>query len=139
MVRKGAGRVTAADIANAEGALPGLIAQLVKRAKDGSQETKESAAMMIGSLAAQDHGKHCKALFCAGIVRPLVNILSIGSVKAQEASARALHAIAHNQPEHQRAIFDAGAVAPLVKLLSAGSPKLQEEVSGPALLPFENP
>lgn len=127
IARKGGGRVTAQLVAN-NGGIASLIAQLVKDANEGDQETKETAAGMLSSLASQNHGEHLDALFVAGAIPPLVRILTIGSAKAMGSAAAALHALANGKPKHQAAIISCGAVVPLVKLLKTGSAKVQEEV-----------
>lgn len=105
-----------------------LLKSLVKRALEGDHETRETAAAMLSSLACQNHFQHSDAVFRAGALRPLVQLLMTGSAKAQGHAAAALHALAHEKPRHQVAIVDSGAVVPLVRLLKVGSAKVQEEV-----------
>ena len=127
MGRRAATRLTAKDI---KGGVAALIPALIKKVVDGeNMETKEAACAQLRSLAQQDHGEHCSALFNAGAVRALIKILADGSANAQGSAAGALHAIAIVKEEHQRAVMTGGGIAPLVKLLRFGSSKVQEEVS----------
>ena len=88
MVRRGAGRITAQDITRmgGEGGVPTVVAMLVKTATTGDQETKESAAVALCSLAGQNHFEHCQVVYEAGAVVPLVSILATGTSKAQGAA-----------------------------------------------------
>ena len=124
---KKSARITRKDIAKAE-SLTALIADLVKRTKDGNAEDKESAVTALRSLATQDHGEHAVDVFKAGAVKPLVAVLKVGSNDAQANASGALAAIAVKKPEHQQAIVEAGGIPPLVSLLRMGGCKVQEEV-----------
>ena len=127
MVRRGGGRITAQDITRAgEGGIPTLVATLVKQARDGDSEAKESSAAALCSLSTQNHFEHTELVFEGGAVGPLVQILVSGTSKAQASAAGALHALGHQKPEIQAAIVEAGAVVPLVKLLKSGGSKAQE-------------
>ena len=104
---------------------------LVKTALTGDIEAREVACASLRSLATQNHGEHCAALFGAGAVKALIKNLSDSSSKGQGYAAGALHAIAAGKEEHQRALVSGGGVVPLVQLLRTGSPKVQEEVRSP--------
>ena len=123
------GRVTRKDIAKAE-SLPALIGQLVKRLTDGNAEVKEVSVSALRSIATQDHREHADEVFKAGAVKPLVELLKIGTAEAQANGSGALAAIATKKPKHQKAIVDSGGVVPLVALMKTGSAKVQEEVRG---------
>ena len=133
MGKRNATRVTAQDIARAEGGVEGLIKQLVKRVTDGEHDLREGAAAQLCSLAVQNHGEHCVMLHNKGAVKPLVKLLTEGSAKSQASACGALHAIAVAKEEHQSTLVDKGGVKPLVKLLKTGSPKVQEQVKSCAL------
>ena len=105
MGKRNATRVTAADIAKM-GDLSSLIKKLVKQAAEGDNEAKESAAATLSSLAFQNQGQHQGALYKAGAVPPLVELLKGGSTKAQQSAASALHALLAGKPRHQEAILD---------------------------------
>lgn len=128
MGKRGATRVTAADIAKM-GDLPSMIKKLIRQATEGDAEAKEAAATMLSSLAFQNHHEHIGALFKAGAIAPLVDLLKSGSTKAQQSAASALHALLVDKPRHQAAMVDAGGVRPLVSLLKTGSAKVQEEAA----------
>lgn len=128
MGKRNATRVTAQDIARAEGGVEGLIKQLVKRITDGEHDLREGAAAQICSLAVQNHGEHCVMLHNKGAVKPLVKLLSEGSAKSQASACGALHAIALAKEQHQATLVEKGGVKPLVRLLKTGSPKVQEQV-----------
>jgi hypothetical protein len=132
--RTRATRVTSKDISK-NGGVKHLIDQLVMQSIDGDAEAKEGAAMMLSSLAAQNHGEHLHEIFNAGAMQPLVRILSSGSAKAQESAAKALSALVQGQESHQEAMVQYGSVPPLVRLLKSGSAKVQEEVTCVPLLP----
>ena len=127
-------RVTAQDIARAEGGVTGFITLCVKRIKEGDHETKETAAAHLRSLAVQNHYAYTEQLYTAGVIGPLVKLLRDGSANAQASAAGALHGIAHDKEDHQRAIVEAGAVVPLVMLLKNGSARVQEDVRTPLAL-----
>ena len=124
---KKSSRITRKDIEKA-GSLPDVIAQLVKRLGEGNAEVKEVSVAALRSVATQDHREHADAVFKAGAVKPLVELLRSGTADSQANASGALHAIAKNKPNHQKAIVDNGGVIPLVALLKTGSAKVQEEV-----------
>ena len=122
------GRITAKDIAKAE-SLPALIQQLVKRISDGNAEVKEHSASALKNIAQQNHGEHCETLYRQGAVKPLVNLLVVGSADAQASACSALASIVSLKDEHEASLVEAGGIAPLVNLLKTGSAKVQEEVT----------
>lgn len=124
----GTGKITAKDISQA-GSLQELIAQLVKKATDGSGEVKEQAANALESISQQNHGEHCETLFKAGSIGPLVGLLRDGTANAQSAAAGALAAIGSNSEEYQAAIVAKGSIGPIVALLKTGSAKVQEKAA----------
>ena len=90
----------------------------------------------LRSIATQDHYEHADAVFKAGAVKPLVELLRTGTSDAQGDAAGALAAIASKAasppapPEkHQIAIVNAGGVEPLVALLRTGSAGVQQEAA----------
>ena len=126
MARGKATRVTAKDIAKA-GAIGPLIELLVKTCRDGDTNAKEMSVCKLHSLAEQNHYEHTDALYAAGAVGPLVQLLNFPSTaNAQSSAAAALAAISYNKPTHQQALVTAGAVVPLVKLIKTGSARVQE-------------
>ena len=128
MGKKGATRITAQDIKKM-GDVGILIKESVKSSTTGDAEAKERAAAVLASLAQQNHNEHTDALVAHGALSPLVQILTIGSAKAQGSAATALHAILRERPAHQQLFVEAGGVPPLVRLLKTGSAKVQEEAA----------
>ena len=122
-------RVTAQDIARAEGGLAGMIKGIVRAVKGGDDASKEAAAAQLRSLAQQDHGAHQVELFEAGVVTPLVMLLSHGTASAQASASAALASVMSGKAKHQKAFVEAGGVVPLCSLLKMGSPKVQEEAA----------
>ena len=122
-------RVTARDIAQAEGGVAGFAKSLVKTISDGIADDKEAAVGQLRSLATQNHGEHRELVFKSGAIKPLVELLKTGSARAQEAAAGTLHTLAHDMADYQATIVDAGGIPPLVNLLKTGSAKVQEEAA----------
>ena len=126
----GKGKVTGRDVAKM-GGMTEMIAALVKRIAEGNSEIKETSVAALKNIATQNHGEHTEALYKAGGVKPLVNLLVNGSADAQHNSCGALAAIANGKPDVQVAIVEGGGVPPIVKLLRMGGAAVQEQV-GPA-------
>lgn len=121
-------RVTAQDLARVEGGVVAFIKQLVGKIDAGDAEAKETAAAQLRSLVTQNHGEHRDGVYNAKAIKPLVQLLIVGSAKAQESAAGVLHALVDDKAEYQKAIVEAGGLMPLVNLLKTGSAKVQEEV-----------
>ena len=134
MGRTGSTRVTSKQVmvfANRTGGdrssgVSAMIKQLLKKMTDAAREEQEQAVGMLASLAEQNRNEHTDALFKAGAIAPLVQLLTSGGAKSQAAASHALQAMMHGKPAHQKAMVLAGIVAPLVKLLKTGSAKVQE-------------
>lgn len=107
----------------------------MKRCAKGDAEEKEYSASALVQIAQMDHGRHSEELFHAGAVKPLVGVLSNGSVKAQTYAATALASISIRKAAHQKAVVEVGGAEPLVGLLKTGSAKVQEEVRRPPRRP----
>lgn len=128
----GKGKITGRDIAKM-GGMSEMIASLVKRITEGNNEVKDASVAQIKHIASQNHGEHTEALYKAGAVKPLVQLLVNGSADAQYNACSALASLAEGKPDVQSAIADGGGVPTIVKLLRMGGSAVQEQVRNPSL------
>ena len=118
-------RLTAQDILR-DGGIVSLIKGLTKGVSGPVQDVAEAAAAQLSSLADMNHGEHCDALIEAGIVGPLVGLLTRGTTAAVQDACRTLKQLFGRGIQVQRSLVDAGGVEPLVALVKTGSAKVQE-------------
>ena len=131
----GARRVHSRDVAQA-GSLNALISKLIDTVRSGNMEQKEHAVMMLHSLTEQPKGldgiqdaDNTVLIARAGAIKPLVNLVIIGSPVAQGHACGTLSVIAHGQREYQDAIIESGGVVAITACLRGGDAGVQEHAA----------
>jgi len=105
-----------------------IFVDQMQQLRHGNLEEKQRAAFMLRHFAAES-AENQIAIFKAGAIEPLVQLLEDRNAGLREEAARALWNLARNNKDinmkNQAAIGEAGAIVPLIKLLEDEVPRVR--------------